>query len=233
MKVLGIDPGLGGALAVIETAPRLRCVDAVRTPTILEGAKRRPDVRWILHWILEHAPARGFVERAQAMPAKGRHGKEGEEEWAGQGASSAFIYGRATGYVEATTLCAGVRLHLVEAFVWKRDAGLILPKGSPRRSTSEVKEASRQLAIETFPLDTFLFEKKSEHGRAEAALIALHGWRTKLRGTDEAPAEEAKEVRELRAPEDRSSGCEACGGDGCVHCQGTAAERQAYESAGG
>ena len=202
-RILGIDPGLSGALSIIETAPRLRCLDAVNVPTVLEGAKRRPDARWVLHWLLEHQPVAGFIERAQAMPATGRHGQEGKEEWKGQGASSAFIYGRATGYEEAIALCAGVRLHLVEVSVWKRAAGLILPKGSPKRTSSEVKEASRQLAIETFPLDVFLFQRKGDHGKAEAALIARHGWLTKLKGrTDEARAEEPREAREGRAPAD-------------------------------
>lgn len=181
MRVLGIDPGLSGGAAILETSPRLRLVDAISTPTILDGPKRRLDVRYFLNWVLTHGAEVGFIERAQAMPSPaGRHLEKGEEGWSGAGASSAFIYGRVTGAYEATTLCAGVRLHLVEASVWKRQAGLIV-KGQ-KRTPNQVKEASRQLALRVFRADDFLFQRKSDHNRAEAALIARHGTLNVLKG---------------------------------------------------
>jgi hypothetical protein len=97
MRVLGVDPGVRGGLAVIElndgAAPLL--VDAADIPTVGTGAKERVDVLALRTWIQMHRPDRAGIERGQAMPR--------------QGASSGFKYGRGCGALE-----------LVEPSVWKR-----------------------------------------------------------------------------------------------------------------
>jgi hypothetical protein len=76
-RYLGIDPGLSGALAVVETINGLPVlVDAIDMPATGSGAKARVDVLAAAEWIAKHAPSMAFVERAQAYP--------------GQGASSGF-----------------------------------------------------------------------------------------------------------------------------------------------
>lgn len=154
MKILGIDPGLNGGAAVIDVSgPRPRLLAAIDLPTHGEGAKRRVDASAFHAWIAKLAPDEAFIERAQAMPD--------------QGASSGFIYGRAVGTAEACVACAGVPLTIVEASVWKRQAGL---SGGPGG-----KESARQRAIQTFPEGSGAFARKKDHQRAEAALIAKHG----------------------------------------------------------
>lgn len=154
MLVLGIDPGLSGAAAVVQTgagAPVL--VDVIDIPVVGEGPKRRVNGPAFFRWLDGHQVARCHFERAQAMPD--------------QGASSGFNYGRAVGALEAIVQCCAIPLHHVEASMWKKHHGLI-GKG---------KEDSRQKAM--FMLarvdrpDFFVF--KYHHNRAEAALIALFG----------------------------------------------------------
>ena len=72
-RYLGIDPGLSGALAIVETingVPAL--VDAIDMPSTGTGAKARVDVIAAAEWIAKHAPSTAYVERTQAYPGKAR-----------------------------------------------------------------------------------------------------------------------------------------------------------------
>src|SRR5262249_61316610 len=122
MKILGVDPGIHGGLAIVEindgATPRL--VEATDTPTAGIGAKERVDVLGLCTWIQNHQPDQAVIERGQAMPR--------------QGASSGF--GRACGSLEATILCCQIPLTIIEPAVWKRAYHL---RGGG-------KESARQLA---------------------------------------------------------------------------------------
>jgi crossover junction endodeoxyribonuclease RuvC len=149
-KYLGIDPGLSGALAIVETingVPVL--IDAIDMPSAGTGAKARVDIIAAAQWIAKLAPSMAYVERAQAFP--------------GQGASSGFSYGRAVGAIEATIALCQIPLILVEASVWKRR--LHLP--------GKDKEAARQRALQLFPAQHALLARKKDHGRADAALLVV------------------------------------------------------------
>jgi len=159
-QVLGIDPGIHGGLAIVDvvdgTAPRL--VDAIDIPTIGAGAKERVDVLALRTWIFTHTLQHAVIERAQAMPK--------------QGASSGFKYGRATGAIEAVIACCGIPLTIIEPSAWKKFHQL---RGGE-------KEASRQRALMLFPAAHALLARRKDHGRAEAALIALAGMLVKVSG---------------------------------------------------
>jgi Holliday junction resolvasome RuvABC endonuclease subunit len=149
-KYLGIDPGLSGALAIVEVVNGVPVlIDAITIPATGTGAKARADVIAAARWIAKHAPSMAYVERAQA--------------WPGQGASSGFSYGRAVGAVEATVALCQIPMVLVEASVWKRK--LRLP--------GKDKEAARQRALQLFPTQHALLARKKDHGRAEAALLVI------------------------------------------------------------
>jgi crossover junction endodeoxyribonuclease RuvC len=151
VRVLGIDPGIRGGAAVVAVnngaAPTL--VDAIDIPVAGIGAKERVDVLALRDWIRQHQPDRAVIERAQAMPK--------------QGASSGFKYGRATGALEAVLACCEIPMEIIEPTRWKKLHQL---RGSE-------KEASRQRALQLFPAAHAVFARKMDHGRAEAALIAL------------------------------------------------------------
>jgi crossover junction endodeoxyribonuclease RuvC len=150
MRLLGIDPGLSGALAIVEVTDHVPAlIDAIDMPVAGTGAKARVDVIAVTKWISGHAPSIVYVERAQAFP--------------GQGASSTFAYGRSVGAIEAAVALTNLPFILVEPAVWKRK--LRLP--------GKDKEAARQRALQLFPRSHALLIRKKDHGRAEAALIVV------------------------------------------------------------
>jgi crossover junction endodeoxyribonuclease RuvC len=151
IRLVGIDPGICGGLAVIAIedgeAPLL--LDAIDVPIVGTGAKRRVDVLAVRKWLLQYQPTHAAVERAQAMPR--------------QGSSSGFLFGRSTGALEAAIILCEIPITIVEPSVWKRRHKL----------RGKDKEGARQLALQLFPAAHALLARKRDHGRAEAALIAL------------------------------------------------------------
>jgi crossover junction endodeoxyribonuclease RuvC len=151
VKVLGVDPGVRGGLALVEindsAAPQL--IDAIDIPVVGSGAKERVDVLAIRAWVAVHKPDHALIERAQAMPK--------------QGASSGFKYGRAVGALEAVLACCEIPMTIIEPTAWKKFHQL---RGGD-------KEAGRQRALQLFPAAHALLARKKDHGRGEAALIAL------------------------------------------------------------
>src|SRR6516165_8832339 len=152
LAILGVDPGIRGGLAIVlvdanGAAPCL--IDAIDIPVTGVGAKERVDTIAIREWIAPHALQHACIERAQAMPK--------------QGASSGFKYGRAVGAIEATIECCEIPLTIIEPTAWKKFHQL---RGGD-------KETGRQRALQLFPATHALLARKKDHGRAEAALIAL------------------------------------------------------------
>jgi crossover junction endodeoxyribonuclease RuvC len=153
-RVLGVDCGIRGGLAVVElnvgAAPQL--IDAADIPVTGIGAKERVDALALRTWIQTYRPDHALIERGQAMPK--------------QGASSGFKYGRACGALEAAIALCGIPMTIIEPTAWKKFHGL---RGGE-------KEASRQRALQLFPTAHALLARKKDHGRSEAALLALT-WR--------------------------------------------------------
>jgi crossover junction endodeoxyribonuclease RuvC len=151
VKVIGIDPGVRGGLAIIDlndgAAPQV--VDAIDIPVTGIGAKERVDVLAVRAWIVTHQPQHAYIERAQAMPK--------------QGASSGFKYGRAVGALETVLPCCEIPTTIVGPSAWKKFHHL---HGGD-------KEGGRQRALQLFPAAHSMLARKKDHGRAEAALIAL------------------------------------------------------------
>jgi len=151
-RVLGVDPGIHGGLAIIDVingaAPQL--IDAIDVPIVGVKAKERVDALGIRAWIEAHKPIDHVaIERAGSMPK--------------QGVASTFKYGRAVGALEAAIALGGIPLTVLEPAVWKRRLGLY----------GTNKETSRQHALQLFPAAHALLARRKDHGRAEAALIAL------------------------------------------------------------
>ena len=153
-RILGIDPGaVSGGCAIVELsdsiAPQL--IDAIDLPVIGVKAKQRIDVLALRTWIQQHQPEHAVIERGQAMPR--------------QGASSGFKYGRGCGALEAAIQLLEIPMTIIEASMWKKFHAL---RGGD-------KEAGRQRALQLFPAAHALLARKKDHGRGEAALIALYG----------------------------------------------------------
>ena len=100
MKVLGVDPGIVGGIAILEIeAEDSRVLATIDVPTVGIKAKQRVDPVGVQEFLLAHGPQHCFFERAQAMPR--------------QGASSGFKYGAAVGALYTViTLCEIGRAHV-------------------------------------------------------------------------------------------------------------------------
>jgi crossover junction endodeoxyribonuclease RuvC len=85
-----------------------------------------------------------------------------------QGVASSYKYGRAVGAIEATLVLCTIPCTILEPSVWKKFHGL----------RGKDKELSRQHALQKFPAAHALLARRKDHGRAEAALIALYGARS-------------------------------------------------------
>jgi crossover junction endodeoxyribonuclease RuvC len=150
-KILGIDPGIHGALALVEiidgATPQL--VDVLDVPVIGTGAKERVNTMLVRDWLAQHQPDHALIERAGSMPK--------------QGVASTFKYARAVGSLETVVACNDIPYSIIEPAVWKKF----------HRLPGKDKEAARQRALQLFPAAHALFARKKDHQRAEAVLIAL------------------------------------------------------------
>jgi len=148
MLVMGVDPGVCGALALLDPSGELLALEDL--PTIADGKLRWIDASVLLPRLLElkaGRPVRAVVERQQAMPAQGR--------------SSCLTIGLALGALLATLQAAGCAIELVSASSWKGAAGL----GSD-------KSASLDRARLLYPLASL--DRQRDHNRAEALLLAYY-----------------------------------------------------------
>ncbi|MGB9332113.1 MAG: hypothetical protein WCB10_15215 [Steroidobacteraceae bacterium] len=144
--IIGVDPGLSGALAVLGAAGEL--VQLADLPVIRDGRLAWIDggaLQSLLIEALAGRPARAIVERVSAMPR--------------QGVASAFTFGVGLGSVLSILQARQVSVELVTAAVWKRALGL-----------SSDKRASLDKARLLFPSADLALVKHD--GRAEALLLA-------------------------------------------------------------
>ena len=109
------------------------------------------DVDRLARLFMEHSTRLAVVERGASMPR--------------QGVASTFKFGMAFGSALAVPCCLKIPVQLVAARSWKGYFKLV----------AKDKEAARSLAIQKWP-GCGWFERKKDHGRAEAALIAQYGW---------------------------------------------------------
>src|SRR5262245_43464246 len=120
-------------------------IEAYDIPTV-DGSV---DVDALVRRVHDHAPRLAVIEKAQAMPK--------------QGVVSVFKYGCAFGALCTLVAVCNIPHHLVSPRKWKAHFGL-----------DADKEKSRALAIRLWP-GCGLFERKRDHGRSEAALLARYG----------------------------------------------------------
>lgn len=163
MRMMGVDPGLSGALALIDTETGEIVVDDMplvelsrkrvrskRTGKTREKVKRCVDGRAVGDWIDLYQPDEAIVEHVASMPK--------------QGVVSTFAFGESFGAVCGAIEAMNVRLHRVRPAVWKRGVGLI----------GAGKGASLALARKTYSQAAKRLKRKRDDGRAEALLIAQY-----------------------------------------------------------
>lgn len=150
MKILGIDPGLSGALAFLAPDGALTLHDM---PTLTAGKRREIDEIELARIIDAAGPIeRVFLELVGVRP--------------GEGAVGAFTFGRGYGVIRGILRAAFIPIIDAPPAKWQRDLGIKAGAG---------KDASRALAKELFQRDAGLFARVKDDGRADAALIAAWG----------------------------------------------------------
>ncbi|TQV61938.1 MAG: crossover junction endodeoxyribonuclease RuvC [Halothiobacillaceae bacterium] len=149
--ILGIDPGLTGALAILDTQGRVSLLEDL--PTVHRGSgkvKRELDPAGLTHLLRPHAPMirLALVEAVASRP--------------GQGVASVFSLGHTLGVIHGVLAAMGIPWQPVTPSTWKKSAGL-----------GTDKEASRAMAARLYP--SIQLHRKADHNLAEALLIARHG----------------------------------------------------------
>jgi crossover junction endodeoxyribonuclease RuvC len=149
---IGIDPGLSGALAVLDHAGALVAVHdtPVLTLATSRGTRQEYDVPGLCALLTPYAASQAHVilEASQAMP--------------GQGTRSMFTGGVGYGVMLGILAALALPHTRVRPAIWKRALGL-----------GKDKEASRLRAMQLFPAADL--RRKKDHGRAEALLLAWYG----------------------------------------------------------
>ena len=150
--ILGIDPGMSGALAWLDLEQgALSIADMPSLVVERNGkAKRELSAAMLVAMLQGRRPARAFVERVGAMP--------------GQGLSSTWSFAFAVGQIVGVLSALEIETHWVAPQIWQKAAGV---RGG--------KQAGRLRAGELFPAHAGEFARAKDDGRADAACIAWYG----------------------------------------------------------
>jgi crossover junction endodeoxyribonuclease RuvC len=155
MLILGVDPGLSGAVAFVH-GDRLLDVADLPLVEVQHGKGSRKELSpALLHDMLvctEIRIGKAIVEHVGASPQ--------------MGTTSAFRFGENFGAILAVLACCGIRTELVRPQTWKKSMGL-----------GPDKAVSRAAAIKLWPMQSDYFARVKDDGRAEAALLAEWGRR--------------------------------------------------------
>jgi len=143
--ILGIDPGLSGAIAwVSDDGHLIRVADM---PTVEVNGKKKVSPQMLVALLEDYDDAKMVaIEDVGAMP--------------GQGVTSTFNFGYSAGILAG--VCAGLRMptSFYRPSVWKRAAGVPADKGAARQMAQRLWPGCRD------------FDRVKDDGRAEAALLA-------------------------------------------------------------
>lgn len=148
MICCGIDPGLGGAIALYD--PEINFMEIHDCPVVKVNGKGEMFLPRLIEILTRYKIAMCVIERSQPMPK--------------QGVSSVFSYGRGYGCYLGVIAGLGIAHTKISPNEWKKK--LRVPKD---------KDAARARASELMPAHSKEWMKKSDHGRAEAALLAFYG----------------------------------------------------------
>ena len=151
MKIIGIDPGLSGAIAILENNKVLKVFEM---PTMAEGKKNKKQlnsaqlVTLLQNNIIKNEEVSVVVEQVNAMP--------------GQGVTSMFNFGQTFGAIKG--ICAALQLPIffVRPSKWKKHFELI----------NASKDASRTKVMEMYPSLSGDLSRKKDVNKSDAILIA-------------------------------------------------------------
>ena len=151
MLIIGIDPGLSGAIAVLDNQKVKNIFDM---PVMSEGKKNKRQLNSAQLVELIKQSIKGYeeitivVEQVNAMP--------------GQGVTSMFNFGQTFGAIKGICAALGLPIFFVRPAKWKKHFELI----------NSSKDASRTKVIEMYPSISNQLSKKKDVNKSDAILIA-------------------------------------------------------------
>ena len=160
MIVIGIDPGLSGALAILENK---RVLGIFEMPVMPEGKKNKRQLNsaQLVNILRDNIKINNeiavVVEQVNAMP--------------GQGVTSMFNFGQTFGAIKGVCAALNLPIYFVRPSKWKKHFELI----------NSSKDSSRTKAIEMYPSLSAKLAKKKDVNKSDAILIARFYVETKLK----------------------------------------------------
>ena len=153
MIIFGIDPGVSGAISILENKKVIEIFDM---PTMIDGKKNKKQVNGsqIFNEISERIKKidkkdiKVIIEQVSAMP--------------GQGVTSMFNFGQSYGILKGICSAMQLPMYFVRPAKWKKYFNLI----------NSEKDASRTKAIQIFPYISSQLSKKKDANKADAILLA-------------------------------------------------------------
>ena len=159
MIIIGIDPGLSGAIAILENNEVKKILEI---PVMSEGKKNKRQlnnaqlVNLLKDNIKDFNDASVVVEQVNAMP--------------GQGVTSMFNFGQTFGAIKGICAALGLPIYFVRPAKWKKHFDLI----------NSSKDASRTKVIEMYPLLSSQLSRKKDVNKSDAILVARFFSETRL-----------------------------------------------------
>ena len=151
MIIFGIDPGVSGAISLLEDK---KVIEVYEMPTMIIGKKNKRQVngaqvaKIITNNLDKKKSTVVIVEQVGAMP--------------GQGVTSMFNFGQSFGVIKGVCAALTLPIFFVRPSKWKKHFDLLKTN----------KEASRTKAIEIYPEISDKIRRKKDSNKADAILIA-------------------------------------------------------------
>ena len=160
MRIIGIDPGLSGGIAILEDNKVKEMFDM---PVMSDGKKNKRQLNSALLAQLIKENIKNIedttivVEQVNAMP--------------GQGVTSMFNFGQTFGAIKGICAALNLPIFFVRPAKWKKHFELI----------NSSKDASRTKAIEMYPSFAEKLSKKKDVNKSDAILIARYYSETRFK----------------------------------------------------
>ena len=153
MMIIGIDPGVSGAISVLKNK---KDIEVYEMPTMIDGKKNKKQVNGsqvaniIKERLNDEKEIIVVVEHVNAMP--------------GQGVTSMFNFGQSFGVIKGICSALSLPIYFVRPTKWKKYFNLIKTN----------KDASRTKAIAAYPEISGKLSRKKDSNKADAILIARY-----------------------------------------------------------
>ena len=159
MLIIGIDPGISGAICFFEDGQVKEMIDM---PVMADGKKNKRQINGpqVYNEILKRINKFQkkdiivVIEQVSAMP--------------GQGVTSMFNFGQSFGVLKGICSAMQLSMFFIRPAKWKKYFGLIKTE----------KDASRTKVIEIFPYISSQLSRKKDSNKADAVLIASFFYNT-------------------------------------------------------